>query len=77
MKFITTLFGNGSPKKMGKQYMKVGKNALFGIKPSGIKEIYAEKGPTPLSLLLSRKGKVKHSKFLSVNCNNYTYNFVK
>ncbi|XP_046743031.1 scavenger receptor class B member 1 isoform X1 [Diprion similis] len=62
MKFITALFGNGSPKKMGKQYMKVGKNALFGIKPSGIKEIYAEKGPTPLSLLLSRKGKVKHSR---------------
>lgn len=62
MKFITALFGDGSPKKMGKQYMKVGKNALFGIKPSGIKEIYAEKGPTPLSLLLSRKGKVKHSR---------------
>lgn len=64
MKFITSLFGVGSPKKMGRQYMKVGRNALFGIKPKDRDgEICTDKVPKPLKMLISKKGKLRHSKF--------------
>ncbi|EFN79839.1 hypothetical protein EAI_11045 [Harpegnathos saltator] len=60
MKFITSLFGTGSPKAMGRQYMKVGRNALFGVQTDQAEDICTEKVPKPLSLLISRKGKLRH-----------------
>ncbi|KAL2741918.1 scavenger receptor class B member 1 [Vespula maculifrons] len=60
MRFITSLFGDGSPKTMGRQYMKVGRNALLGIKSNQKDGICSEKVPTPLSMLISRGGKLKH-----------------
>lgn len=67
MKFITSLFGDGSPKTMGRRYMKVGRNALLGIKPDQKNGPCSEKMPTPLSLLISRGGKLKHSR-IAVIC---------
>ncbi|XP_035719198.1 scavenger receptor class B member 1-like [Vespa mandarinia] len=66
MRFITSLFGNGSPKTMGRQYMKVGRNALLGIKPNQKDGICSEKVPTPLSMLISRGGKLKHSRIAAI-----------
>lgn len=66
MKFITSLFGIGSPKRMGKQYMKVGKNALFGIKPRNDADICSEKVPRPLSMLIPKKGHLKHSRLAAI-----------
>ncbi|XP_043285860.1 scavenger receptor class B member 1 [Venturia canescens] len=67
MKFITSLFGVGSPKKMGRQYMKVGRNALFGIKPRDSNgEICTEKVPKPLKMLISKKGKLRHSRIAAI-----------
>lgn len=60
MKFITSLFGSGSPKAMGRQYMKVGRNALFGLRTEHGDNICADQVPKPLSLLISRKGKLRH-----------------
>lgn len=64
MRFITSLFGDGSPKRMGRQYMKVGRNALFGIKPNRDGEIPMEKVPKPLSMLISERGKFRHSEYI-------------
>ena len=64
MRFITSLFGDGSPKRMGRQYMKVGRNALFGIKSNRDGEIPMEEVPKPLSMLISERGKIRHSKYL-------------
>lgn len=66
MKFITSLFGDGSPKTMGRRYMKVGRNALLGIKPDQKNGACSEKVPTPLSLLISRGGKLKHSRIAAI-----------
>ncbi|XP_012270659.1 scavenger receptor class B member 1 [Orussus abietinus] len=62
MKFITSLFGVGSPKKMGRQYLKVGRNALFGIRPKKDGELCPDKVPKPLSMIISEAGKLKHSR---------------
>ncbi|XP_015586555.1 scavenger receptor class B member 1 [Cephus cinctus] len=62
MKFITSLFGVESPKKVGRQYMKVGRNALFGIKSRKGGEIRPEQIPKPLSIIISECGKLKHSR---------------
>lgn len=61
MKFIGSLFGLRSPKTMGRQYMKVGRNALFGIKTDQNEDLCSEKVPKTLSLLISRNGKLKHA----------------
>ncbi|XP_014467829.1 PREDICTED: scavenger receptor class B member 1-like [Dinoponera quadriceps] len=66
MKFITSLFGTGSPKVMGRQYMKVGRNALFGVKTDRAEDICTEKVPKPLSLLISRKGKLRHGRITAI-----------
>ncbi|XP_066584790.1 scavenger receptor class B member 1 [Prorops nasuta] len=66
MKFIASLFGAGSAKTMGRRYMKVGRNALFGIRPNQTDDICTEKVPKPLSLLISRKGKLKHSRIAAI-----------
>lgn len=64
MKFITSLFGTGSPKAMGRQYMKVGRNALFGLRTDNSDNICTEKVPRPLSFLISKKGKLRHGELL-------------
>lgn len=66
MKFITSLFGDGSPKTMGRRYMKVGRNALLGIRPDRKDDICSEKVPTPLSMLISRGGQLKHSRIAAI-----------
>lgn len=61
MKFIESLFGTESPKAMGRQYMKVGRKALFGMRTDQSDDVICtEKVPRPLSLLISRKGKLRH-----------------
>ncbi|KAL6266243.1 hypothetical protein P5V15_003102 [Pogonomyrmex californicus] len=60
MKFIASLFGTRSPKAMGRQYMKVGRNALFGVRTDNGDNICSEKVPRPLSFLISRRGKLRH-----------------
>lgn len=62
MKFIGSLLGISSPKKMGKEYMKVGRNALFGVRTSQHDGLYTDKVPRPLSFLVSKNGKLKHGK---------------
>ncbi|EZA58061.1 hypothetical protein DMN91_006308 [Ooceraea biroi] len=66
MKFITSLFGTGSPKAMGRQYMKVGRNALFGVRTEQNDNICADNVPKPLSLLISRKGKLRHGRIVAI-----------
>ncbi|XP_012230409.1 scavenger receptor class B member 1 [Linepithema humile] len=66
MKFIASLFGTGSPKAMGRQYMKVGRNALFGVRTNHNDDICTEKVPRPLSLLISKKGKLRHSRIAAI-----------
>ncbi|KAG7208444.1 hypothetical protein KM043_014671 [Ampulex compressa] len=66
MKFIGSLFGIGSPKKMGRQYMKVGRNALFGVRTDQSDDICSEKVSRPLSLFISRKGKLKHGRVAAI-----------
>ncbi|XP_050447396.1 scavenger receptor class B member 1 [Cataglyphis hispanica] len=66
MKFIASLFGTGSPKAMGRQYMKVGRNALFGVRTDNIDNICTEKVPRPLSLLISKKGKLRHGRIAAI-----------
>ncbi|CAB0041260.1 unnamed protein product [Trichogramma brassicae] len=60
MKFLAGLFGDSSPTRIGRQYMKVGKNALFGPRPKPDERIPVEKIPKPLNLLVSQRGKFKH-----------------
>lgn len=60
MKFIASLFGTGSPKAMGRQYMKVGRNALFGVRTDRSDDMCTEKVPKPLSLLISKRGRLRH-----------------
>lgn len=62
MKFIGSLLGISSPKRMGKEYMKVGRNALFGVRTSQHDGLYTDKVPRPLSFLVSKNGKLKHGK---------------
>ncbi|XP_014231233.1 scavenger receptor class B member 1 isoform X1 [Trichogramma pretiosum] len=62
MKFLAGLFGDSSPTRIGRQYMKVGKNALFGPRPKPDERIPVEKIPKPLNLLVSQRGKFKHSR---------------
>ncbi|XP_058793511.1 scavenger receptor class B member 1 [Phymastichus coffea] len=62
MKFLAGLFGDGSPTRIGRQYMKVGRNALFGRRPNPDAPIPVEKIPKPLNLLVSQRGKFKHSR---------------
>ncbi|XP_025267973.1 scavenger receptor class B member 1 [Camponotus floridanus] len=66
MKFITSLFGTGSPKVMGRQYMKVGRNALFGLRTDNSDNICTEKVPRPLSFLISKKGKLRHGRITAI-----------
>ncbi|CAK9816428.1 Scavenger receptor class B member 1 [Anthophora quadrimaculata] len=66
MKFIGSLFGISSPKKMGKEYMKVGRNALFGPKTSQQDGLCTDKVPRPLSFLISKNGKLKHGKVSAI-----------
>jgi len=49
---------------MGRQYMKVGRNALFGVRNDNCDNICSEKVPRPLSLLISRKGRLRHGEQL-------------
>lgn len=65
MKFLAGLFGDGSPTRIGRQYMKVGRSALFGPRPNPDAPIPVDKIPKPLNLLVSQRGKFKHSKFIS------------
>ncbi|XP_017886881.1 scavenger receptor class B member 1 [Ceratina calcarata] len=62
MKFIGSLFGIRSPKKMGKQYMKVGRNALFGPRTNQHDSLCTDKVPRPLSFLISKNGKLRHGR---------------
>ncbi|XP_076654149.1 scavenger receptor class B member debris buster [Halictus rubicundus] len=62
MKFIGSLFGIRSPKIMGKQYMKVGRNALFGVRTDQHDSLCTDKVPKPLSFLLTKNGKLKHGR---------------
>ncbi|XP_032674774.1 scavenger receptor class B member 1 [Odontomachus brunneus] len=66
MRFITSLLGSGSPKVMGRQYMKVGRNALFGVKTDPAEDICTEKVPKPLSLLIFKKGKLRHGRITAI-----------
>ncbi|XP_017792613.1 PREDICTED: scavenger receptor class B member 1 [Habropoda laboriosa] len=66
MKFIGSLFGISSPKKMGKEYMKVGRNALFGLKTSQQDGLCTDKVPRPLSFLISKNGKLKHGRISAI-----------
>ncbi|KAG5314908.1 SCRB1 protein, partial [Pseudoatta argentina] len=66
MKFIASLFGTRSPKAMGRQYMKVGRNALFGVTNDNSDNICIEKVPRPLFLLISRKGKFRHGRIAAI-----------
>ncbi|XP_011875402.1 PREDICTED: scavenger receptor class B member 1 [Vollenhovia emeryi] len=66
MKFIASLFGTRSPKVMGRQYMKVGRNALFGVTDHTSDNICTEKVPRPLSLIISRKGKLRHGRIAAI-----------
>ncbi|KAG8038036.1 hypothetical protein G9C98_006361 [Cotesia typhae] len=67
MKFITSLFGVGSPQKMGRQYMKVGRNALFGIRPNREGEpMCAERVPRPMNVFISKKGKLRHGRIAAI-----------
>jgi scavenger receptor class B protein 1 len=71
MKFLAGLFGDGSPTRIGRQYMKVGKNALFGPRPNPDAPIPVDKIPKPLNLLVAQRGKFKHSTLFSI----YFYTF--
>lgn len=62
MKFIGSLCGIRSPKTMGKQYMKVGRNALFGLRTDQHDSLCTDTVPEPLSFLLTKNGKLKHGK---------------
>ncbi|XP_015122216.1 scavenger receptor class B member 1 [Diachasma alloeum] len=66
MKFISHLFGVGSPKKMGRQYMKVGRNALFGIRPKDEGEMCPDRVPRPINVIISKKGKFRHSRIAAI-----------
>ncbi|XP_016915268.2 scavenger receptor class B member 1 [Apis cerana] len=66
MKFIGSLLGISSPKKMGKEYMKVGRNALFGVRTSQHDGLYTDKVPRPLSFLVSKNGKLKHGRVSAI-----------
>ncbi|XP_076163294.1 scavenger receptor class B member debris buster [Ptiloglossa arizonensis] len=66
MKFIGSLFGIKSPKTMGKQYMKVGRNALFGLRTDQHDSLCTDKVPKPLSFLISNNGKLKHGKVSAI-----------
>ncbi|KAK9294921.1 hypothetical protein QLX08_010614 [Tetragonisca angustula] len=66
MKFIGSLLGISSPKKMGKEYMKVGRNALFGLRTNQHDGLYTDKVPRPLSFLISRNGKLKHGRLSAI-----------
>ncbi|KZC11535.1 PREDICTED: scavenger receptor class B member 1 [Dufourea novaeangliae] len=66
MKFIGSLFGIRSPKTMGKQYMKVGRNALFGLGTDQRDSLCSDKVPKPLSFLLTKNGKLKHGKISAI-----------
>jgi len=59
MKFITSWLGNGYPNTMGRQYMKVGRKALFGVRTEHGDNIYGDV-PKSLSFLISRRGKLRH-----------------
>ena len=63
MKFLAGFFGDGSPTRIGRQYMKVGRSALFGPRPNPDTPIPVEKIPKPLNLLVSQRGKFKHSEY--------------
>ncbi|XP_017756688.1 PREDICTED: scavenger receptor class B member 1 [Eufriesea mexicana] len=65
MKFIGSLLGISSPKKMGKEYMKVGRNALFGPRTNQ-DGLYTDKVPGPLSFLISKNGKLKHGRLSAI-----------
>ena len=66
MKLIGSLFGIRSPKTMGKQYMKVGRNALFGLRTDQRDSVCTEKVPEPLSLLISKNGRLKHGRVSAI-----------
>ncbi|KOX78694.1 Scavenger receptor class B member 1 [Melipona quadrifasciata] len=66
MKFIGSLLGISSPKKMGKEYMKVGRNALFGLRTNQHDDLYTDKVPRRLSFLISRNGKLKHGRLSAI-----------
>ncbi|XP_003690138.2 scavenger receptor class B member 1 [Apis florea] len=66
MKFIGSLLGISSPKKMGKEYMKVGRNALFGVRTSQHDGLCTDKVPRPLSFLVSKNGKLKHGRVSAI-----------
>ena len=78
MKFLASLFGDGSPTRIGRQYMKVGRNALFGVRRDPDAPIQVDKIPKPLNLLVSHRGKLKHSKnFYLIIINNWVAPFQK
>ncbi|XP_043262068.1 scavenger receptor class B member 1 [Colletes gigas] len=66
MKFIGSLFGIKSPKTMGKQYMKVGRTALFGPRTDQHDSLCSDQVPKPLSFLISKNGKLKHGKVSAI-----------
>ncbi|KAK0181183.1 hypothetical protein PV327_003488 [Microctonus hyperodae] len=67
MKFITSLFGVSSPKVMGRQYMKVGTNALFGTRRKRDGEnMCRDRVPRPINIFLSKKGKFRHSRIAAI-----------
>ncbi|XP_044003767.1 scavenger receptor class B member 1 isoform X3 [Aphidius gifuensis] len=76
MRFVTSLFGVSLPKNMGWQYMKIGRNAIFGIRPKRNQDqMCADRVPKPLNLLISRKGKFRHSELMAVSINDYDVKF--
>ncbi|XP_078035478.1 scavenger receptor class B member debris buster [Augochlora pura] len=66
MKLIGSLFGIRSPKTMGRQYMKVGRNALFGVRTDQQDSLCTDKVPKPLSFLLTHSGKLKHGRVSAI-----------
>ena len=66
MRFLASLFGDGSPTRIGRQYMKVGRNALFGVRRNPDAPIQVDKIPKPLNLLVKHRGKLSRSKFCLV-----------
>ncbi|XP_076379338.1 scavenger receptor class B member debris buster isoform X1 [Megalopta genalis] len=66
MKLIGSLFGIRSPKTMGRQYMKVGRNALFGVRTDQQDSLCSDTVPKPLSFLLTQSGKLKHGRISAI-----------
>lgn len=77
MRFMTSLFRVSLPENMGWHYMKIGRNAIFGIhQKKNRDQMCADRVPKPLNLLISRKGKLRHSELIPVSEYDYVVEFL-